>query len=163
MNRVRAIQKKESPNMKTIFLIAMLTLPLVSFAQDQQVACMQKFDEQLKGVGAEMINVAGSFNYKTLLERATQCVQAGRCIKVDIMLSVMELLVDERIIELQREKVSLLKNYFAKNRDNLRSNNYCAILTTFPAAMDKMQSLNRAQLNRYNELIQKNLDALPKS
>jgi hypothetical protein len=148
--------------MKTVVLVVLLILPLLSLAQDQQVACMQKFDERLKGAGAESINVAGAFNYKTLLEHATQCVQAGKCIKADVFVSVMELLVDEEVIKLQREKVSLLKDYFSKNRNNLRNNNYCGILETFPSVMEKMQSLNRAQLSRYNALIKKNLDALPK-
>jgi hypothetical protein len=74
----------------------------------------------------------------------------------------MELMVDDKIINLQREKVALLKGYFSKNNEALRSNNYCSILATFPTVMDKMQALNRVQVNRYNELIQQNLDALPK-
>jgi MoaA/NifB/PqqE/SkfB family radical SAM enzyme len=148
--------------MKTIFLLLMLNLPLFCFAQNPQVACMKTFDEQLKGVGTEMTSVAGSFNYKTLLERATQCVQAGKCIKMELFISMSELMVDEEIIKLQREKVSLLKDYFSRNKENFRTNNYCAIKADFPAAMERMKSINRAQFDRFNVIIQKDLDALPK-
>ena len=147
--------------MKAIVLIASLALPLLSFAEDQQVACMQKFDEQLKNACTETINVARSLNYTMLLERATRCVQAGKCIKADFFVSVMEIMVDEKIVNLQREKVAVLRDYFSKNKDNLRSNNYCAVLTTFSTVMEKMQSLNRGQADRYNEMIQGKLDALP--
>jgi hypothetical protein len=88
-------------------------------------------------------------------------VQAGKCIKADLLVSVMELMVDDKIVNLQREKVAVLKDYFSKNKDNFRSNNYCAVMATFPTIMEKMQSLNRGQLDRVNELMQKSLDALP--
>lgn len=148
--------------MKVLMLIAMLVLPIFGFAQDQQAVCMKKFDEQLKGAGTEMINVAGSYNYKTLLERVRQCVQAGKCVKADVLVSFMELMVDDKIINIQREKVALLKGYFSKNNEALRRNNYCSILATFPTVMDNIQALNGVQVNRYNELIQQKLDALPK-
>lgn len=147
--------------MKAIASIALLLLPLLSFAQVQQVVCAQTFDEQLKSAGTETINVARSLNYTMLLERATRCVQAGKCVKADLVVSLMEVMVDDKIVNLQREKVAVLKDYFAKNKDNLRGSNYCAILTTFSTVMEKMKALNGAQVDRYHELIQKTLDALP--
>lgn len=46
-----AIKNKEISSMKVIVSMALSVLPLLSFAQDQQVVCMQTFDEQLKKRG----------------------------------------------------------------------------------------------------------------
>ena len=147
--------------MKAMVAIALLSFPLLSLAENPQVACIQKFDEQLKNAGTETTNVAKSLNYSMLLERATRCVQAGKCVKADLLVSVMEIMVDETIVNLQREKVAVLKDYFSKNKENLRSNNYCAVVTTFPVVMEKLQTLNQGQVDRYRELVQKTLNDIP--
>jgi hypothetical protein len=147
--------------MKAMVTIALLLFPLLSFAENAQVACMQQFDEQLKNAGTETMNVARSLNYSMLLERASRCVQAGKCVKADLFVSVMEIMVDETIVNLQREKVAVLKDYFSKNKDKLRSNNYCAVVATFPVVTEKLQTLNQAQVDRYRELVQKKLDDIP--
>jgi hypothetical protein len=89
--------------------------------------------------------MAGALNYTALVERITQCIQAGKCIKVEAYISMAEVMVDEEIIKVQREKVGLLKSYFAKNRDQFRSNDYCYILESFSPILEKMQSLNRTR------------------
>ena len=117
---------------------------------------MRKFDEQFSVAGTEMTNFAGSLNYKSLMERATRCVQGGRCLKVELVISVSELMVDEKVIRLQREKLSKLKAYLSTNKAKFMSNDYCAVMATFPAIIAEMRALNDAQLERFKLVLQQN-------
>ena len=146
--------------MKALMIMLAILAPQLCFAQDEQVTCMRKFDEQFSGLGAEMANFAGAMNYKTLMERATQCVQGGKCIKAELFISIGELMVDEEVIRLQREKLSKLKRYFSAQKAKFMSNDYCAIITTFPSVLDEMKALNKAQLARFQLLLQQNLEPL---
>lgn len=143
----------------SIALVALL-LPLMAVAQEDQVACSRKFDEQLKDAGTGTVNVAGAFNYKLLLEHATQCIQAGKCVKAEVLMSMSEWMVDDEVIRLQKDKLARMKAYFAKNRSNFTSKNYCAIAATFPSVMEEIRSLNSAQLDRFNVLAKQGLEAL---
>jgi hypothetical protein len=146
--------------MKVLLSLLAILAPQLCFAQEEQVACLRKFDEQFSGLGAEMANLAGVMNYKSLVDRATQCVQGGKCIKAEIFISISELMVDEEVIRLQREKLSKLKKYFAAHKSQFASNNYCAIMATFPSVLDEVRALNRAQLARFQLLMQRDLEPL---
>jgi hypothetical protein len=149
--------------MKKLLVLLVISASTPCFAQEQQLACMRKFDEQFSAVGAEMANFAGSLNYKSLMERATQCIQGGRCIKVELAISLTELLVDEEVIRLQREKLSRLKSYFSTHKSEFISNDYCSVLSTFPAVMIEMRDLNNAQLERFKLLLHQHLEPLLQS
>jgi hypothetical protein len=149
--------------MKLLFGLLAFSVSQLCFAQEEQVACMRKFDEQFSAAGTEMTNLAGSLNYKALMERATQCIQGGRCIKVELVIAMSELMVDEEVIMIQREKVSKLKEYLSENRTKFMSNDYCAVMATFPAVIAELRALNNSQLERFKVLMRRDLEPLLRS
>ena len=144
-------------------LFGLLAFSQICVAQEEQVACMRKFDEQFSAAGTEMTNLAGSLNYKSIMERATQCIQGGRCIKVELVIAMSELMVDEEVVRIQREKISKLKDYLSTNKSKFMSNDYCAVMATFPVVTAELRALNNSQLERFKVLMQQDLEPLLRS
>ena len=101
-----------------------------------------------------MSSYAGTATYKKMFEQAMYCFNSGRCGKIDVMIGTQEMMVDEVVIEIQREKLARLKIFLALQAKNQNPNDACAFANTFPALLADVNALNEKQLERFGFLTQ---------
>jgi len=83
------------------------------------------------------------------MDRALSCIQGGRCSKPEALINIQEIMIDDQIIEMQRQKVALMKRYFAQTSP---STDACTIAKIIPPLIQELTALHAKQLSRFEEL-----------
>lgn len=126
------------------FVVAtLLSLASSAYGQDQ-VECAAQLDAKMKEMGALTSAQAGQVTYTKLFERAKRCVEGGLCAKADAFIAISEMMVNEEVVKLQRQKIALLKAFFVKARPY--ENDACALVQRFPPLLNQISALNEKQL-----------------
>lgn len=118
---------------------------------DDQAKCGQVLDEQLKEMWSLTTSQGGPLTFKKLMDRAIECIKSGKCGKAESLVFVAEMMVDERIVTLQRQKTSLLKDFLARARKS--NEDVCALSRTLPSVFEQINKLNALQFDRFNEMM----------
>jgi hypothetical protein len=127
-------------------LASLISLPV--YGQIKQTDCERDADAKLN----EMISVssaAGSATYRKIMERVMSCMQGGQCSKPEVLVRIQEIMVDEQIIELQRKKVAIMKEFASRAGPTASA---CAVASLLPPLIEQLTALNAQQLLRYEAM-----------
>ena len=128
------------------------------YAADQK-DCLKQVEEQFKEIGNTISSYAGTAEYKKIHDQALQCFNSGRCGKADVMLGTQEMMVDEIVVSVQREKLTRLRVFITDLNKRKNPNDLCSIANSFPALIADLKMLNDRQLERFGQLAQRNFGA----
>lgn len=148
-----SITGREKVRMRAAIAVTFLMLSSAALAEDEQAACGVKLDEMMKQMGALVTAAVGQLTYTQIFERAQQCVVERRCGKADAFIAISEMMVDEKIVEIQREKIAALKKFFVQAKPY--EHDACALLERFPPLLSQVSTLNEKQLRTFVELAEK--------
>jgi len=127
-------------------LVLLAAASFSAWGQDQR-ACEAILDAQLKEMYTLNQSYAGSVRYKEMFQNFMACAQSGKCGKPDTLVGLMEMMVDDEVIAIQRRKVGVVKAFFARMRET--GSDSCRAAKEFPEVLDQLKNLNNAQLDRF--------------
>ena len=133
--------------MKHLIVVVLLTLMSFTASAQDQSQCDAALDAQLKEMYALNQSYAGSVQYKEMSQTFMSCMQSGKCGKPEALIGLMEAMVDEEVISIQRRKLAAIKAFFIRMRES--RNDSCTASREFPAVLDQLRVLNKAQLDRF--------------
>lgn len=136
-----------------LVLVGLFSIGL-AFAEGQS-ECSKRVEEQFKELNATMSSYAGTSTYKKMQDQAMYCFNSGRCGKIDVMLGTQEMMVDEIVVGIQREKLARLKSFLAEQAKKQNPNDVCGLANSFPALITDIKSLNDKQMDRFGYLAQR--------
>ncbi|NHZ34700.1 hypothetical protein [Massilia rubra] len=125
---------------------------LATSALAGESGCAQQLDEQMREMQAMVSGYAGSVTYKKLMDRAMQCMNSGTCGKADLLIGAQEIMLDETVIGLQREKLAVLKKFLVQQKTKPNSNDPCELMRSFPPVLEQIKALNEKQIEKFQEL-----------
>ena len=128
------------------------------YAADQK-DCAKQVEEQFKVIGNTISGYGGTVSYKKIYEQALQCFNSGRCGKADVMLGTQEMMVDETVVSVQREKLGRLRAFLTDLDKRQNPNDPCYLANSFPPLLADLKALNDKQLERFSQLAQRNFGA----
>jgi hypothetical protein len=85
------------------------------------------------------------------MDQALACMQGRQCSKPEALIKLQEILVDEQVIDLQRQKVALMKRFAAEAGPAASA---CNVAKLLPALTGELTALNSRQLARFEFLAQ---------
>ncbi len=132
-------------------LIALLSLSaLTAHSQVRQSDCEREADAGLNHMWS-IAAAAGSVTQKKIMDQALACMQGRQCSKPEALVTLQEIMVDEEVIKLQRQKVALMKRFAAQAGPTASA---CHVAQLLPALTEEMTTLNAQQLARFEALSQ---------
>jgi hypothetical protein len=119
-----------------------------AYGQGKQTDCERDVDARLN----EMWNVsaaAGSATSKKIMDRAISCMQGGQCSKPQALVRMQEIMVDEQVVEIQRKKVALMKQFASRSGPTASA---CEVASLLIPLVEQLTALNAQQLTRFETL-----------
>lgn len=114
-----------------------------AYAQSKQTNCERDVEVKL-GEMFSIASAAGSVTYKKMTERAMLCIQSGRCTKPYILVRLQEIMVDEKVIEIQRKKLALIKQFADRSGPTKSA---CEVAQLLPKLIEELNTLNAQQFS----------------
>ena len=135
--------------MKKLVILWLFGFTSLAAAQDQ-AGCVAKLDVEMKEMAALTSSQAGQVTYTKLFERAKHCMEQGKCGKIDVFISMSEMMVDEEVVAIQRKKIAVLKAFFVSTRPY--KDDACVVAQRFPKVLEELKKLNDQQLQRFIQI-----------
>lgn len=144
--------------MKQLLIALLLFSAVAAHSQARQADCERDADAGLN----QMWNVAaaaGSVTQKKIMDQALACMQGRQCSKPEALVTMQEIMVDDEVIRLQRQKVALMKRFAAEAGPTVSA---CHVAKLLPALTEEITALNALQLARFEVLAQQHFSSRKK-
>ena len=143
---------------RALITSAAILFASTTHAQTKQADCERDAEAKLNEMWS-LAAVAGTATYKKIMDRAVACMQGGKCSKPEALVRLQEMMVDEEVIAIQREKVGLMKKFASSAGPDVGA---CAVIPLLSPLMQEMIDLNAKQLARFEVLSSKYYPNVPK-
>lgn len=144
--------------MKKLAIALLYFLALAVHSQVRQSDCEREADAGLNQMWS-IAAAAGSVTQKKVMDQALACIQGQQCSKPEALVTLQEIMVDEEVIKLQRQKVALMKLFAVEAGPTASA---CQVAKLLPALTEEMSALNARQLARFEALAQQHFSARKK-
>ena len=144
-------------NLFAALFFALLVAPTYG---EEQSECKQRLESLLKEMGSQTSSYAGSVTYTNLMNQAKGCMESGRCGRSDIFIFFNEMILDQKVVQLQRQKIAVLKEMYRTIRSSGKENDHCYVVKLTENMYQKILQLNSQQIGRMNKLSKEHFDKL---
>jgi hypothetical protein len=139
--------------MKTMGLLILVALSSACIAEEPASDCGKQFEVLMRRATSATQTASGSPLNQIHAKLSSRCVELHKCEHIDELLSMKEVVLDAEINKAEREKLAMLKSYIEANREHLINKELCGVIAGFDPVLEKLQSLDRDELERFNLLV----------
>jgi hypothetical protein len=149
---------------KTILLLAVFAFSASGIAQDTDPVCGRNLATEFQKASEGNPRLAQSGLYsaytRTLMEQLDKLTKGAGLL--ELMASTDLIFLDDELVRLQKQRLSLLSEFTVKNRDKLLSGRRCEVAADFPPVLSKATAIDAAYAARFEAIIRERLAELLK-
>lgn len=148
---------------RPVICALLVALPCWSARAQTSSSCSENVKQEILGLAALLPEggtpvYGGEMVQLEILGRITLCVRSEKCSFADQFIILEEMMIDDRIVTLQRQKLEVVRHFFSDFR---LPEDSCRLQTSLPGLWTRLGSLNREQVNRLRFLADARLPAAP--
>jgi hypothetical protein len=136
-----------------MLLLVVFAFSASGIAQDTDPACGRNLEAEFQKTSASNLRLAQSGLYSAYVSTLTEQMSKLTEGVLESMVSTELILLDDELVRLQKQRLSLLSEFAVTNRDKLLGGRRCEVAADFPPVLSKATAINAAYAARFEAII----------
>jgi len=145
-----------------MLLLVAFAFPVSGVAQDAEFDCARNLAAEYQKTSEGNLHLAQSGLYSAYVRSLTEQMTKLTDGVIEPLASTELIFLDDELVRLQKQRLSLLGEFAATHRDKLLSGRHCEVAADFPPVLSQATAMDAAYATRFNTIIAERLVELQK-